>query len=171
VKRIFGCFLGYVLLAAPVAPIQAKPSAHRPFAKITVRVQNNVRASSTSLARAEELASEILREAGVQVVWLDCDDAVAAEGRSTGCAQPLGSTDFVLIVVDKIQVLSPTLQASTLGIALLPQDAGLGYVAYICYGHAKEVAHKSAVAVERVLGIGIAHELGHLLLGENAHSP
>jgi hypothetical protein len=174
VKIIFGCFLGLVLLSISIAPSFAQSPAAtdaklRPT--ITVRMRNYTQIPSFSLARAEELASEILREAGVQVVWLDCYVALAAEERQPGCAQPLGSTDFVLNLVDKIQVLSPKLQESTLGLALVPPDAGQGYTAYISYRHARDVAQKGSVAVERVLAVGAAHELGHLLLGENAHSP
>src|ERR1700689_2760518 len=36
---------------------------------------------------------------------------------------------------------------------------------------AEGAAHTSAVLLETILGLGAAHELGHLHLGENPHSP
>lgn len=173
-KKIFGGFLGLALLLTSIAPSFAQPPADpdaKLRTKITVRIHNYDQVPSPSLARAEELASEILGDAGVQVVWLDCDITVAVEERQPGCAQPLGSTDFVLNMVNKIQALSPKLRESTLGLAMVPPDGGEGYLAYISYRHARDVAQKGSVAVETVLGVGAAHELGHLLLGENDHSP
>jgi hypothetical protein len=136
---------------------------------ITVRMQNYAQVPSLSLARAETLASGILREAGVQVVWLDCNVGVTTEEHQSGCAQPLGSTDFVLSLTNNMQALSPKLPETAVGLAMVPSGGDQGYMAYVSYDRASNVARKGAVAVETVLGLAAAHELGHLLLGESAH--
>jgi hypothetical protein len=173
VKKTLACSLGFVLLAAFGAPNFARPAAvSHPSTRtrITVRTQSRVQVPSKSMARAEELATNILREAGIQVLWLNCDVVEQEAGSHHDCTQPLSSTDFVLIWVDDIQALSLQLGENTLGLALVP-PGGQGYMAYVSYHHARDIARKSSVAVEKVLGVGAAHELGHLLLGENAHSP
>jgi len=174
VKIIFGRFLRLVLLAS----CAMLTFAHSPAATnaklcstITVRMRNYAQVPSLSLARAETLASGILREAGVQVVWLDCNVGVTTEERQSGCAQPLGSTDFVLSLTNNIQALSPKLPETAVGLAMVPSGGDQGYMAYVSYDRASKVARKGAVAVETVLGLAAAHELGHLLLGESAHSP
>jgi hypothetical protein len=133
-------------------------------------MRNYAQVPSLSLARAEALASRILREAGVQVVWLDCNVGVTTEERESGCAQPLGSTDFVLSLTNNIKALSPKLPDTAVGLAMVPSGGDQGYMAYVSYDRASKVARKGACAVATVLGLAAAHELGHLLLGERAHS-
>jgi hypothetical protein len=54
------------------------------------------------------------------------------------------------------------------GSALLPANEGFGVVANVYADRARELADRREFEV--VLGHVIAHELGHLLLGKNAHS-
>jgi hypothetical protein len=174
VKELLCCQVGFALLLASGASTtfaQSRTGLSRAApTRITVQVQSYLLVPSKTLSRAEELASDILLQAGVHVSWLDCDATVPLVERRRDCAQPPGPTDFILILADKIQALSPELPESTLGLALVPPDNGHGYVAYISYWQAKKIARKKSIAVDRVLALGAAHELGHLLLGEGAHS-
>lgn len=172
-KIIFGCFLRLALLSTcAMLNFAQSPAATNAKlrATITVRMRNYAQVPSLSLARAETLASGILGEAGVQVVWLDCNVDVTTEERQSGCVQPLGSTDFVLSLTNNLQLLSPKLTETAVGLAMVPSGGDQGYMAYISYDRASKVARKGSVAVETVLGLTAAHELGHLLLGESAHS-
>lgn len=172
-KEIFGCLFLFVLLLTCAAPSFAQSGAAadaKPLPTIRVRMRNYAEVLPHALAHAEKLAAEILLEAGVRVIWLDCDLAVTTEERQSDCAQPLGPTDFVLSLTDNIQGLSPKLSETALGLAMVPSGGAQGYMAYISYDRARKLARKGAVAVETVLGLAAAHELGHLLLGENAHS-
>ncbi len=173
-KELLCCLVGFALLLAPGTSITFAQSRTEPTrtapTEITVQIHSYVLVPSKTLARAEELASDILVQAGVHVGWLECDATVPLVERRLGCAQSPGPTDFVLILADKIQALSPELPETTLGLALVPPDNGQGYVAYISYWRAQKIAQQKSIAVDRVLALGAAHELGHLLLGEGAHS-
>jgi hypothetical protein len=76
-----------------------------------------------------------------------------------------------LNVVDRIQALSPKLSEIAMGVAAVPSEGGQGDSAYVGMRQAASVANAYSAPLETVLGLGAAHEIGHLLLGENAHAP
>ena len=43
-------------------------------------------------------------------------------------------------------------------------------MAYACYGRIEALAKRGGIDAAKVLGIVMAHEIGHLLLGRGAHS-
>ncbi len=170
-KKVLAVLLGLLFLGSNSG--QAQPPARRHSnrgTRITVRIQNYAGVPLRPLARAEEIASDILNQAGVEVRWLHCGPAAGTPQPSPDCAKPLGSMDFVVALIGKIQTLSPELPEGTLGIALVPPDGRQGFQAYVSYDRARGTARDTQVSVDRVLGSGAAHELGHLLLGEGAHS-
>jgi len=171
VKKALGLLIGLFLLGSNSGLAQSRISTSPKFEpRITVVVQNVAQVPPKTLARIEKVVANILSQAGVKVLWLDCDFAALAQDLSD-CAQPLGPNEFVLALIGKTQTLSPELATSTLGFALVPPEARQGYRAYVSYDHARDIARRTHVDLERVLGVGVAHELGHLLLGEGAHFP
>jgi len=174
VNKNFRTFLGFGLLLTCISPVfgQSLPVVNAESnPTITVRIHDYVHVPSETLARAEEVTSEILREAGVDVVWVDCNIAVPVKKRQPACVRPLGHLDFVLNFVDRIQLMSPKLREIAMGLAMVPPDGSEGYLAYLSTRQAAGVAHEYTASLETVLGLGAAHELGHLLLGEDAHTP
>ena len=173
-SKNFRPFLGFSLLLTCISPVfgQSSPVVNAESnPTITVRIHDYVHVPPETLARAEEVTSKILREAGVDVVWLDCNIAVPVEKRQPACARPLGPLDFVLNLVDQVQLMSPKLREIAIGLAMVPPDGSEGYLAYLSTRQVADVAHEYSESLETVLGLGAAHELGHLLLGENAHTP
>jgi hypothetical protein len=138
---------------------------------ITVRIHNYARVPHETLANAERVTSEILGEAQVTVLWVDCDIAVPVEVREPACARPMGPVDFVLNLVDRIQPLSADLREIAMGVAAVPQHSTEGYLAYLSIQQASGAAQEYSAPLEVILGLGAAHEIGHLLLGDNAHAP
>jgi hypothetical protein len=64
-----------------------------------------------------------------------------------------------------------TVSNEPLGFAQQCPDSEPGCVANIFYAKIDEVAWRAGGRSARILGHTMAHELGHLLLGANAHSP
>jgi len=124
---------------------------------------------SDRMSKAEEVATQILRHAGVQVLWLDCSSTLTT-GRSQFCDDPLESSDFLLNFVEGIRSLSPKVSGNTLGFAMVPDGGGPGHRAYISNHRAHVVAGEADASPAMVLGIAAAHELGHLLMGLQDHS-
>ena len=136
--------------------------------QITVRVYNLVLMPPDRLAQAEQVATQILRKAGVQVVWLDC--TVATGQWQPACDGALGSTDFLLQFVEQIQSLSPQTTEHSLGFAVLPDNGLQANRAYISYHRAHDSASRCQVSLGLVLGVATAHEIGHMLMGSGEHS-
>ncbi len=171
-QKKFRTILALSFLTTCIAPVfgQTMPVLHpAPSPTITVRIHDYVGVPPQTLAHAEELTSEILNEAGVGVVWLECYP-VPAEKRQPACDLPSGPLDFALNLVEQIQRLSPKLREIAMGLAVVPPDGKPGDTAYLSMHQAEGAAHEYSMPLDVVLGLGTAHEIGHLLLGANAHT-
>jgi hypothetical protein len=139
--------------------------------QITVRVDNRVHVPPDELARAEMVATQILRLAGVRAVWLDCSTTVATGQRQPLCDRPPEPTDLFLDFDEEIQSWSPNMRENTLGFALIPGGDRQGDRAYISSPHVHKTATRFATSSAMILGLAAAHEIGHLLMGSSDHSP
>lgn len=162
-------FKGFVLFAAVLtfAP-QAMPEDQRenhdgPPPKINVRVHNYAQVSSEILTQAEVEAARIFGKAGVEITWTNCDPTRRGLGDAARCNQFLGPTNLGVRILPQFGVI-PGTDKETMGFAL-------GYFASVSVRRVKEDAAEFGVQPCVVLGPAIAHELGHLLLGSQGHTP
>lgn len=160
------CF-GLAIPAAEGSPGQGAADPE-PLRTITVRVANNAMVPEKTLADGQKVAEQILAKAGVGISWVRCP---AGRIREIGdrCRQALGPTEFSL---QMLQRRPRNLRGDTAGFAVVSpgEEKRAGY-AGITYPTVEETANTFEVDVRIVLGAVVAHELGHLLLGSNAHSP
>lgn len=173
-KKIFRTLLGFSLMLISTKQVFGQSVAvpdGNATPEIVVRIHDYVQVPQETLMRAEEVTSRILREAGVRVVWVNCNYGIIAELREPACGRPLSALDLVMNLVDRIQPLSPKLREIAMGLAVVPSNGSEGNWAYLSMHQASSIAHESSMPLETLLGLGAAHELGHLLLGENAHTP
>jgi hypothetical protein len=138
--------------------------------QITVRVHNNVHMPPDELARAEQVATQILRQAGVRAVWLDCSTTVATGQRQPLCDRTPEPTDLFLDFDEQIQSWSPNLRENSLGFALIPGGGGQGDRAFISSPRVQKTARRFATSSAIILGLAAAHEIGHLLMDSGDHS-
>lgn len=131
-----------------------------------VHVVNLTEATPATITRAENEAGWILHNAGLNVVWLNCSREQAAVNPSDPCQQPLSPANvFVRVLSDQTR---KGFQDSVFGFAVFPVLAS----AY--YGSAIDLARAfraEGMDVPTILGGVMAHEIGHLLLGLDSHSP
>ena len=124
--------------------------------KLTVSVYNMAKVHGLTLGRAEKQASKVFREAGIELEWMHCP-----------CPQYLRPKELMLRIIPRLfGSMHATFLGSDLGFA--PTGPEGGDLATIFYDHVEKVAKGGDISA--VLGCAIAHELGHLLLGQNAHS-
>ena len=129
--------------------------------KVTVLVHNYAHLPKQILSDAKDRASLIFHKAGVEVEWADC---------------PLKDEDPSLY-----PECPATVDVSQLFLRILPKTAGkmedggqafvAARIANIFWNRVDEQAQRLNVSASRVVGHTVAHELGHLLLGSNSHSP
>jgi hypothetical protein len=124
---------------------------------IAIRVLNPARIPAKTLAKAERVAAAILEAAGVGVTWLECP-----------CVPYLGPNEFWLhLLKDR----PPRMHGDATGFAvLMPERDGAVSYAGVIWPAVEEAAAGVESQVPHVLGATVAHEIGHILLGSNAHT-
>ena len=150
------------------AGIQSGAGA-QPELKITVRVYNYAGVSRGTLARAEEEASRIFREAGIETTWLDCPTSHAEEGALPACALLLGPAGVDVRIIPPSMATRLRSPRERLGLAL-PSQGGFASSAWVFFHRVEELAKSGIASPSQILACALAHEIGHLLLGPNQHS-
>jgi len=144
---------------------------------ITIHVHNYARIASRTLAEAEKVATGIFREAGLETRW--ADSVLTTENDRENFA---GHSTFNLADI-QLSVL-PREMSDRLGLPNNVMGVVPGADAQIAYVFDSKVedlfqttlsAYRTGhidrrVSESQILGIALAHELGHLLLNLQGHS-
>jgi hypothetical protein len=146
-------------LAAWTRPTQAKQ--FEADLKVHVLVYNYAPISNQTLVEAQERAAQIFLYVGVEVVWVA--NTLLQRGSAT-----LKEIDLILRVLP--QPRASLASRTALGEALRCDSSQEGCTASVFYSRARKQAELSGCSLKYVLGVAMAHELGHLLLGSNSHS-
>jgi hypothetical protein len=133
-----------------------------PRPAITIRVVNESEADGKELARAKKEAVRIFAQAGVDLVWLDCELGWGGNP----CQRERGPWEFWLRIVSHRPAATTR---DVLGFAELDEGTGDG-LAGVYYPALVATAKKWTVRLGDVMGAAVAHEVGHLVLGANVHS-
>ena len=141
-----------------------------PSLRLNVRVFNYAQALPETWKLAREIAANILGQTGIQTSWMEC--SLSSEGNFTvpACERPLGPSDLVLRLVPASPATRAQFGSGTLGIAAQP-ERGTPASASVFYDRVEQLAKGGAASVAVILGHAAAHEIGHLLLGSNSHTP
>ena len=139
--------------------------------KITVRVYNRSRFSPEILLQAQEQAASILQRAGIEASWLDCLRSTGKSSRNADCDRRLNATDIELRLVPLSRALTSALPKGACGPARPAESGSFGQFADVFSDCVENESAVLALHPALLLGHVIAHEIGHLLLGKNAHYP
>ncbi len=169
-KRTFGRLLMLSFVMSWCAPVHSQSESESRPGALSVRVYNSAQVASAHLAQAEAIAAEVLARANVQVIWTDCTANGTTEQRETACKSPFRPTHLALAIAEHFAPDGGAVRATTLGYAVIPGGLALGHSAQVSLQRAEALAIQCDVAVELVLGLAMAHEIAHLLLGSNGHS-
>lgn len=151
------------------------------FTAVVTRAETEVRISLYNLAgvpgkdlgQAEQLATQIFAESGVKMNWtaellsrpsLLISDFTAS--RTGICDQSLTTTELIVQILHKApNGFSP----AALGFALPCARRGVQVTIYL--DRVEKVSGQTSASLYRVLGYAISHEIGHVLLRSNRHTP
>jgi len=167
-------FLTFLVLGAVTLANSGRLCAHpgraaRGMERLSfrVRVYNNEGVPEGSLTAAQKTADAVLEKAGLQAIWQDC--TVGNPSRdSSGCDMHPTYVDLVLYLVARLEAHAPYVNRSALGYSIIPDDGEPATTAYVCFHRVRSL--RSMFSMEELLGLSIAHEIVHLLLGTNLHS-
>jgi hypothetical protein len=160
-KKIHLTVLLVVVMIGLPALLRSEENANlsAPPDEIRIRTYNMAKIPSTTIQVMGQEVVRIFAEAGLQVVWLDCN----REEDAPRCESPMTPGDFVLRLVVPTQQPSNPSKVQTLGRATVSQQGG-ALATVVC--HPVESLPNAAQSIyEKVLGHSAAHEIGHLLLG------
>ena len=148
-----------------ILSVQARPAAApRVPATIQIYIYDYTGVSAGEQKQADAVITRLLNEAGIGGVILQCSSS-GERHTPPDCRKPLGPVDLVVRIMpghrrDRTRRLGDSLGA---------------WLATIYYQRAVAFAAKQTaserVPTGEILGYGTAHEIGHLLLPPNAHSP
>ena len=156
----------FCIAACPsIARAQQTPDAP-PAGEVHVLLYDQSQVDHEVLAQAMVTAGRILGATGVGLTWSLCSVA-REQPADPHCRVALQPTDFVLLIQTGF---SATVSGSALGYATVPGRGEFGNRFSVSLERARFLAAEHNLALARVLGCGIAHEIGHLLLESQAHS-
>ena len=135
--------------------------------KVEIRVYNHSAVSPEILAHSEREAAGIFQKIGVETAWLVCPVTSEEAVRNRACALHDAPIELTLRLLSNSMAEKQGAGSDIFGSALLPANA-FGERADVYADRARKLA--GGREFEVVLGRVIAHELGHLLFGRNAHS-
>jgi hypothetical protein len=138
----------------------ATTQTRRRVSKIALRIYDFDQVDSNTMAEARVVTTSIFRKAGFQVLWVECQ----REDRCTDADGP----EFRLKIVPRS--LGQTMVSDdSLGFAIPCAMDETACLFYIFNWRIKAVAVTNNIEAGPLLGHVLAHEIGHVLLGPNAH--
>jgi hypothetical protein len=133
--------------------------------QIAVSVYDNAGVPEDTLASAEVRAAKIFQRAGLDVSWLTC-----VRPNYASCATAFHEIGGPVHLVLRIKPKGASWTSdAAFGVAYLASD-GTGRYGDVFWNRARDLQTNSNVDLASILASVMAHELGHLLLGSNAHA-
>jgi hypothetical protein len=134
--------------------------------EVRVRLQNYANVPAVWLAKAKAVATGILENAGVRVLWSDCSPN--SNRLDNLCSIPSGPVDLQLRILSEEMAKRTQRSRHSMGSAMV--SGRFPFIASVFYHRAVELEAGRPGARAEILGGILAHEIGHLLLAENSHS-
>jgi hypothetical protein len=149
---------------------QNEPHTTESELAVSVTVHNYATVPETTLVKSEAEAQRIFAKAGVRIRWRNCLIA----GKQVDCRprdDSLAAADVILRILPGRMVRRLAADERAGGFALLCSVNDTVCHADIFHDRAEDLARAGCADLWQILAFMAAHELGHLLLGDESHSP
>ena len=157
-----------VAMAAAVLTMRAHAEGRQDGATLTIRLYNASGIPAPELVSARRVAETILQDTGLNVAFRHCGRPVIPGYRADPCGQSLSPSEVVVRVIGA-PAFRPTLHPETYGLAYVVKETNRGWLATVFSDRVGEAASRVAADPGTLLGLVMAHEIGHLLLGTSYH--
>ena len=139
-------------------------------APLIVRLYNTAQLPAPDFIAARDEADQILRGAGLQVIFRNCGRSAAAGGAIDACSETLKPSEVVVRMIDA-PAFNTTLDPEAFGVTYVVNDLNRGWLATVFADRIRAAAVRVDVDPSILVGRVMAHEIGHLLLGRDYHGP
>lgn len=145
-------------------------ASDKELGEMSIRVIDQVGVSENEWRLAQEAADEVFQSAGLSLHWTHCLwNPSTGNGR---CPQGMMPDELNLLIVSDQTAKQLHAPDRVFGIALTRTEGSFGSRGYIYYDRIHNMwGEQHDINEALLLGAIVAHELGHLLLGANSHSP
>src|SRR6516164_8722210 len=143
-----------------------------PSATFTIHVYNHTEVDPKTLMEAEKVATRIFRRAGVESRWVEGALTSEHKQEDSPSRRPFGPTDIQLDILPLLMAGRFGLPNNVMGLA--PGAGPDRRLVYVFYSNVEALARRQSrthVGTALILGHAMAHEIGHLLLDQQSHSP
>ena len=162
--------LGFSIVTHLTAAAAFSDGHKTPAPRLIVRVSNYAQVPLETQSVGQRIAARIFHRAGIETSWLDCSLTSEGKYRMPDCEESDAASSLALRLVPASPATVAHFGSQTLGVAAQPQK-GTPAIAGVFYDRVQKLARGDAASTAMILGHAMAHELGHLLLGTNSHSP
>lgn len=135
---------------------------------LTVRLYNAAGIPTEELLEARRIAEPILRDTGMDVTFRMCGHVDSPGSVVDPCDDSLKPFEVVVRVLDA-PVFSATLHPQAYGVTYVVEETNRGWLATLFADRIRSAATRVEVEHSTLLGRVMAHEVGHLLLGNGYH--
>ncbi len=132
---------------------------------VAVRIYNYAKVSDSAISRAAAFAKRVLALAGVDSEWV-----IQGKGGVEKNPAETGRRNLVMRIIPNRMIVQWATEPYQLGYSLISPETGTGYIGGVHYERIRDCASVWNVDRTLILGIVLAHEAGHLLLGAGSHS-
>jgi hypothetical protein len=162
-KKKLGALLTLSLLwsSKPYCFGQQTHDTTTPKQRITIHLYNYAKVSAKTLTKAKERTNQLFLYAGLETVWVDHPVLIDNPGTGSSSTDSWGRADFVLRLLSQAR---KGLRKKAMGEALSLR------IANVFLNRVEQQTSIGEITTDEVLGHAMAHEIGHLLLGEDSHS-
>jgi hypothetical protein len=138
---------------------------------VTIWIHNYAAAAKKTVAQAEDEINRILVKAGVDIKWIDCPVSAKEMMGNSLCQERMSPLTLGLVILSNFDERHGKKGRSTpLGAAELFAGGHDSHYIYVNYETILDPMHRGRLTTYELLGVTVAHELGHILLRSSSHS-
>jgi hypothetical protein len=166
-KRTLGYMLTASFVLITVDAALAAPADTEQMIGVTIRIWDRAQIGTNVWDHTKTAVERVFMPAGIQLIWSYC--TIDDTPQSLACSAPTGPNDISLRVYERSRTDVETKGHARGGTSMLLSPVGGKGIVHVFFDRVTEVSATCKVPVELVLGITVAHEIGHLLLPGQAH--
>jgi hypothetical protein len=140
-----------------------------PRVALTVRLYNTSGIPPADMLAARRAVASAFQDTGLDLIFRHCGRPVSPEDRVDPCVESLKSLEVVVRVINA-PAFNPNLHPEAYGVAYVVRETERGWLATVFSDRIAGAATRVGVDAGTLLGLVIAHEMGHLLLGSGYHA-